>query len=80
MNDRSKEDLRKLIYTFPWYSQQCCGSTLLRCSSVPLGLADLFEDIDEHDFRVDVSSTELRAQAMRQEPLGARPSGASRVE
>uniref|UniRef100_A0A7S3QL21 Cytidyltransferase-like domain-containing protein n=1 Tax=Dunaliella tertiolecta TaxID=3047 RepID=A0A7S3QL21_DUNTE len=52
----------------------------LRDVQVPLGLADLFEDIDEHDFRVDVSSTELRAQAMRQEPLGARPSGASRVE
>jgi len=48
-------------------------------SQVPLGLADLFEDIGESDFRVDLSSTELRRQAMSQEPLGARPSGASRA-
>jgi len=47
---------------------------------VPLGLADLFRDIDEQVFRVDVSSTELRAKALQQQPLGARPSGASRVE
>ena len=49
-------------------------------TQVPLGLADLFQDIVESQFRVDLSSTELRAQALSEDAMGARPSGASRVE